>query len=65
MSENVALMAQGLMKSYGRVRALRGVDLEVQRGEIFGYLGPVRSSRGNPVALHLSPQGSPVDTQLF
>jgi len=40
MSEKVALMTQGLMKSYGKVRALRGVDLEVQRGEIFGYLGP-------------------------
>ena len=40
MSEKIALMAQGLTKSYGKVRALRGVDLEVQRGEIFGYLGP-------------------------
>jgi len=40
MSEETALMAQGLKKSYGKVRALRGVDLEVQRGEIFGYLGP-------------------------
>jgi len=40
MSEETALMAQGLTKSYGKVRALRGVDLEVPRGEIFGYLGP-------------------------
>ena len=40
MSEKVALMTQGLTKSYGKVRALRGVDLEVSRGEIFGYLGP-------------------------
>ncbi|MBC8446490.1 MAG: ABC transporter ATP-binding protein [Chloroflexi bacterium] len=40
MSEKIALMTQGLTKSYGKVRALRGVDLEVQRGEIFGYLGP-------------------------
>ncbi|HET7089311.1 MAG TPA: ABC transporter ATP-binding protein [Anaerolineae bacterium] len=28
------------MKSYGRVWALRGVNLEVRRGEIFGFLGP-------------------------
>lgn len=40
MSEELALMAQGLTKSYGQVRALRGVDLEVRRGEIFGFLGP-------------------------
>ena len=40
MSEETALMIQGLTKSYGKVRALRGVDLEVQRGEIFGFLGP-------------------------
>ena len=40
MFEETALMAQGLKKSYGKVRALRGVDLEVRRGEIFGYLGP-------------------------
>lgn len=33
MSERIALMTQGLKKSYGKVRALRGVDLEVQRGE--------------------------------
>ncbi len=31
MSENIALMARGLVKSYGRVQALRGVDLEVRR----------------------------------
>jgi len=40
MSEETALMIQGLTKSYGKVRALRGIDLEVRRGEIFGYLGP-------------------------
>ncbi len=30
----------GLTKSYGKHPALRGVDLEVDKGEIFGYLGP-------------------------
>ena len=40
MSEEIALLAKGLTKSYGKVRALRGVDLQVQRGEIFGFLGP-------------------------
>jgi ABC-2 type transport system ATP-binding protein len=30
----------GLTKSYGRQPALRGIDLTVHEGEIFGYLGP-------------------------
>jgi ABC-2 type transport system ATP-binding protein len=40
MVEELAIQAQGLRKNYGNVRALRGVDLEVRRGEIFGFLGP-------------------------
>ncbi len=40
MTDDKAIVARGLVKSYGRVRALRGVDLEVERGELFGFLGP-------------------------
>jgi ABC-2 type transport system ATP-binding protein len=29
-----------LRKSYGRLEAVRGIDLEVERGEIFAFLGP-------------------------
>ena len=35
-----AIELDGVEKSFGDVRALRGVDLEVQDGEIFGFLGP-------------------------
>ncbi|MFQ5381508.1 MAG: ATP-binding cassette domain-containing protein, partial [Dehalococcoidia bacterium] len=35
-----AISVRGLEKSYGRVRALKGVDLDVERGEIFSLLGP-------------------------
>jgi ABC-2 type transport system ATP-binding protein len=31
---------RGLVKSYGRRDAVRGIDLEVRRGEIFAFLGP-------------------------
>jgi ABC-2 type transport system ATP-binding protein len=31
---------QGLAKSYGEVQAVRGIDLEVQGGEVFALLGP-------------------------
>ncbi len=31
---------RGLRKSYGEVEAVRGIDLEVQAGEVFAFLGP-------------------------
>jgi ABC-2 type transport system ATP-binding protein len=31
---------RGLRMSYGEVEAVRGIDLEVQRGEVFAFLGP-------------------------
>jgi ABC-2 type transport system ATP-binding protein len=45
MDDSLAIRAQGLTKSYGKVQALRGVDLEVRRGEIFGFLGPNGSGK--------------------
>ena len=35
-----ALQVENLVKSYGAVRALRGVSFAVAAGEVFGYLGP-------------------------
>src|SRR3954451_8939488 len=35
-----AIEAEGLRKRYGTVEALRGVDLTVQTGTVFGLLGP-------------------------
>ena len=34
------LQARGLQKRYGAVHALRGIDLDVGAGEVFGFLGP-------------------------
>jgi ABC-2 type transport system ATP-binding protein len=45
MNESPAIQTQGLTKSYGKVQALRGVDLAVRRGEIFGFLGPNGSGK--------------------
>jgi ABC-2 type transport system ATP-binding protein len=73
--KEVAVLACGLTKSYGRVPALRGVDLEVRRGEVFGFLGPngsgktttirclldlIRPSGGTVRVLGLDPQVDPV-----
>jgi ABC-2 type transport system ATP-binding protein len=35
-----AVSTRGLRKSYGRVEAVRGIDLDVRRGEVFAFLGP-------------------------
>ncbi|HYF64162.1 MAG TPA: ABC transporter ATP-binding protein [Herpetosiphonaceae bacterium] len=35
-----AITVRGLTKTYGRVEALRGVELDVPEGSIFGLLGP-------------------------
>ena len=34
------IKTEGLTKHYGDVKALVDLDLEVQRGEVFGFLGP-------------------------
>ena len=38
--ESVALHCAGLVKRYGEVIAVNGLDLQVVRGECFGLLGP-------------------------
>ena len=35
-----AIQSSGLVKSYGKVQALRGLDLEVSEGTVTGILGP-------------------------
>jgi ABC-2 type transport system ATP-binding protein len=74
MPDETAIQTQGLLKAYGQVQALRGVDLQVQRGEIFGFLGPngagktttirclldlIRPDGGAVRVLGLNPQASP------
>jgi ABC-2 type transport system ATP-binding protein len=40
MTEPVAIEAEGLVKVFGRTRALDGLDLRVEAGTILGMLGP-------------------------
>lgn len=35
-----AIRARGLKKRFGEVRAVGGIDIEVSKGELFGFLGP-------------------------
>jgi len=39
-STSPAISVQGLKKSYGELHAVKGIDFEIQPGEVFGLLGP-------------------------
>jgi ABC-2 type transport system ATP-binding protein len=75
MASSLAIETRGLMKDYGSVRALQGVDLAVREGEIFGFLGPngagktttirclldtIRPTSGESRVLGIDPQVDPV-----
>jgi ABC-2 type transport system ATP-binding protein len=40
MNSTPAIRVQGLKKSYGENQAVKGIDFEIQTGEVFGLLGP-------------------------
>jgi len=40
MSDTAAIEAEGLVKHYGKTKALNGLDLTVARGTVYGLLGP-------------------------
>src|SRR5213080_3371723 len=40
ISSAPAILVEGLTKSFGEVRALRGIDLSVPNGTVLGVLGP-------------------------
>ena len=78
MTEEYAIQTKGLIKNYGNVKALLGVDLEVKKGEIFGFLGPngagktttircmldlIRPQGGSIRMLGIDPQADPVSVR--
>ena len=35
------IVIDNLHKSYGKVQAVKGISIRLERGEIFGFLGPM------------------------
>jgi ABC-2 type transport system ATP-binding protein len=75
MIKEIAIKTQDLEKRYGSVHALRRVDLEVQKGEIYGFLGPngagkttmirclldtIRPTAGSASVMGIDPQDDPL-----
>lgn len=48
-----AVAVQGLVKDYGSVRALDGIDLEVHAGEVFGFIGPNGAGKSTTIRILL------------
>ena len=45
------IQAKGLVKKYGELEAVRGIDLEVKQGEIFGFLGPNGAGKSTTISM--------------
>jgi ABC-2 type transport system ATP-binding protein len=43
--------AKGLVKKYGELEAVSGIDLEVHSGEIFGFLGPNGAGKSTTISM--------------
>lgn len=72
MTRAVALAARGLTRSFGELRAVDALDLEIHEGELFGFLGPngagktttIRMMAGllRPTAGHVAVLGREITT---
>lgn len=53
-AREVILQTQGLVKAYGKRVAVKGLNLEVVRGEVFGFLGPNGAGKTTTIRMLLN-----------
>lgn len=53
MSQDHVIDARGLTKSFGRFRALNGLDLRVRKGHVHGFLGPNGAGKSTTIRVLL------------
>jgi ABC-2 type transport system ATP-binding protein len=50
-TRTAAVSVRGLEKRYGPVEAVRGIDLDVKPGEVFGFLGPNGAGKSTTIKM--------------
>lgn len=50
-SADPPVLTRNLVRSFGDVKAVDGIDLEVKRGEVFGFLGPNGAGKSTTVRM--------------
>ena len=50
-SDTAAISAAGLVRTFGEVNAVNGVDLSVGSGEMYGFLGPNGAGKSTMVRM--------------
>src|SRR5438046_1500148 len=50
-AEAPLIHARGLVKAFGELRAVDGIDFDVQKGEAFGFLGPNGAGKSSTMRL--------------
>ena len=46
-----AVVVEGLMRRFGEIEAVRGIDFQVKSGEIFGFLGPNGAGKSTTIKI--------------
>ena len=46
-----AVTVRGLVKRYGELEAVRGIDFEIPAGETFGFLGPNGAGKSTTISM--------------
>jgi len=68
MTEDMAIVARGLTRRFGKLVAVDGVDLAIPRARIFGFLGPNGSGKSTTIRMLcglLEPSAGTVDVLGF
>jgi len=50
-SSTSPIIAEGLVRRFGKIEAVSGVDLEIASGEVFGFLGPNGAGKSTTVRM--------------
>jgi ABC-type sugar transport system ATPase subunit len=53
-SGDVILRTSGLTKYFGTLGAVKNLNLELRKGEVFGFLGPIGAGKSTTVGMLLA-----------